>query len=51
LQPSENKVYQFNPEKIEQVEAEFNGKKSLRYSIITKALDSLSNARVSILNP
>jgi hypothetical protein len=51
LQSSENKVYQFNPEKIEQVEAEFNGKKSLRYSIITKALDSLSNARVSILNP
>jgi hypothetical protein len=31
LQPSEKKVYQFNPEKIEQVEAEFNGKKSQRY--------------------
>ena len=28
---SENKVYQFNPEKIQQVEAEFNGKKSQRY--------------------
>jgi hypothetical protein len=31
LQPREKKVYQFNPEKIEQVEAEFNGKKSQRY--------------------
>jgi hypothetical protein len=31
LQPSEKKVYQFDPEKIEQVEAEFNGKKSQRY--------------------
>jgi hypothetical protein len=27
LQPSEKKVYQFNPEKIEQVEAEFNKRK------------------------
>ena len=27
LQPSEKKVYQFNPEKIEQVEAEFNERK------------------------
>jgi hypothetical protein len=34
LQPSEKKVYQFNPEKIEQVEAEFNGKKSQRYRYI-----------------
>ena len=25
LQPSEKKVYQFNPEKIEQVETDFNG--------------------------
>jgi hypothetical protein len=31
LQPSEKKVYRFNPEKIEQVQAEFNGKKSIRY--------------------
>jgi hypothetical protein len=31
LQPNEKKVYQFDPEKIEQVEAEFNGKKSQRY--------------------
>lgn len=31
LQPSEKRVIQFNPEKIEQVEAEFNGKKSQRY--------------------
>ena len=31
LQPSEKKVLQFDPEKIEQVEAEFNGKKTMRY--------------------
>ena len=32
LQPSEKRILQFNPEKIEQVQAEFNGKKSQRYS-------------------
>jgi hypothetical protein len=31
LEPSEKRVLEFNPEKIEQVEAEFNGKKSQRY--------------------
>jgi hypothetical protein len=31
LQPSEKRVLEFNPEKIEQIEAEFNGKKSQRY--------------------
>ena|SRR5215211_8738852 len=31
LQPSEKRVLQFDPEKIEQVQAEFNGKKSQRY--------------------
>jgi len=31
LQPSEKRILQFNPEKIEQVQAEFNGKKSQRY--------------------
>ena len=31
LQPSEKRILQFNPEKIEQVEAEFNGKKTMRY--------------------
>jgi hypothetical protein len=31
LQPGEKKVLQFNPESIEQVEAEFNGKKTQRY--------------------
>ncbi len=31
LQPGEKKVLQFNPENIEQVEAEFNGKKTQRY--------------------
>ncbi|HEX6281377.1 MAG TPA: hypothetical protein VFZ67_04060 [Nitrososphaera sp.] len=41
LQPSEKKVYQFDPEKIEQVEAEFNGKKSQRYRYtITDPSDS-----------
>ena len=27
----QKKVLQFNPEKVEQVEAEFNGKKSMRF--------------------
>jgi hypothetical protein len=31
LQPGEKKILQFFPEKIEQVEAEFNGKKSMRF--------------------
>jgi hypothetical protein len=31
LQPSEKRVLEFNPEQIEQVEAEFNGKKTQRY--------------------
>ena len=31
LEPSEKRVPEFNPEKIEQVEAEFNGKKNQRY--------------------
>jgi hypothetical protein len=44
LQPSEKKVYQFNPEKIEQTEAEFNGKKSQRYRYaVTDPSDSSSS--------
>ena len=43
LQPSEKKVYQFNPEKIEQVEAEFNGKKSQRYRYTVTEPDNGSN--------
>src|ERR687888_539331 len=31
LQPGEKRVLQFNPEKIEQIEAEFNGRKTQRY--------------------
>ena len=31
IEPGEKKVLTFNPEKIEQVEAEFNGKKSMRF--------------------
>lgn len=31
LQLDEKKILQFNPEKIEQIEAEFNGKKSMRF--------------------
>jgi hypothetical protein len=31
LQPGEKRTFQFFPEKIEQVEAEFNGKKSTRF--------------------
>jgi hypothetical protein len=31
LQPGKKKILRFFPEKIEQVEAEFNGKKSMRF--------------------
>ena len=31
VEPGEKKVLTFNPEKIDQVEAEFNGKKSMRF--------------------
>jgi hypothetical protein len=31
LEPNEKRVLEFNPEKIEPVEAEFNGKKAQRY--------------------
>lgn len=31
IEPGQKKTLKFNPEKIEQVEAEFNGKKSIRY--------------------
>ncbi len=31
LQLDEKKILQFNPENIEQIEAEFNGKKSMRF--------------------
>jgi hypothetical protein len=43
LQPSERKVYRFNPEKIEQVQAEFNGKKSIRYRYTVTDPDGSSN--------
>src|SRR5215213_1694991 len=31
IEPGQKKILKFNPEKIEQVEAEFNGKKSIRF--------------------
>jgi hypothetical protein len=34
LQPGEKKVLSFIPEKTEQVQAEFNGKKSLRFRYV-----------------
>jgi hypothetical protein len=43
LQPSERRVLQFNPEKIEQVEVEFNGKKSQRYQYTVTDPNSGSN--------
>jgi hypothetical protein len=41
VEPGEKKILQFNPEKIEQVEAEFNGKKSMRfrYTVIEEGTD------------
>jgi hypothetical protein len=42
LEPGGKKVLTFNPEKIEQVEAEFNGKKSMRfrYTVIEEGPDN-----------
>ncbi len=31
IEPGQKKMLKFNPERIEQVEAEFNGKKSMRF--------------------
>jgi hypothetical protein len=36
IEPGEKKVLQFDPERIEQVEAEFNGKKSMRFRYTVK---------------
>jgi hypothetical protein len=49
LQPGEKKVFQFVPEKTEQVEAEFNGKKSLRfrYTVIEEGSDQEKYFEVS----
>ena len=33
IEPSEKRVLEFNPEKIEQAEAEFYGKKTQRYLV------------------
>jgi hypothetical protein len=43
LQSSEKTVLQFNPEKIEQIEAEFNGKKTQRYQYTVTEPNSGSN--------
>jgi hypothetical protein len=43
LQPGEKRVLGFNPEKIEQMEAEFNGKKSQRYQYAVIEPNSGSN--------
>jgi hypothetical protein len=43
LQPGEKTVLQFNPEKIEQTEAEFNGRKTQRYQYMITELNSGSN--------
>ena len=49
LLPGEKKVLQFVPEKIEQTEAEFNGKKSLhfRYTVIEEGSDQEKYFEVS----
>jgi hypothetical protein len=43
IQPSEKKALEFDPEKIEQVEAEFNGKKSQRYRYTVTDPNDASN--------
>lgn len=42
IEPGQKKILKFNPEKIEQVEAEFNGKKSMRfrYTVIEEGSNS-----------
>jgi hypothetical protein len=42
IEPGQKKILKFNPEKIEQVEAEFNGKKSMRfrYTVIEEGSDN-----------
>lgn len=49
LQPGEKKVFQFVPEKTEQVVADFNGKKSLRfrYTVIEEGSDQEKYFEVS----
>jgi hypothetical protein len=49
LQPGEKKVLQFVPEKTEQVQAEFNGKKSLhfRYTVMEEGSDQEKYFEVS----
>jgi hypothetical protein len=41
IESGQKKILKFNPEKIEQVEAEFNGKKSMRfrYTVIEEGAD------------
>jgi hypothetical protein len=41
IEPGQRKILKFNPEKIEQMEAEFNGKKSMRfrYTVIEEGAD------------
>jgi hypothetical protein len=43
LQPGEKRVLQFNPEKIEQTEAEFNGRKTPRYQYAVRDPNSGTN--------
>ena len=43
LQPGEKTVLEFNPEKIEQTEAEFNGRKTQRYQYTVTEPNSDSN--------
>ena len=43
LQPSEKTVLQFNPEKIEQTDVEFNGRKTKRYQYTVTEPNSGSN--------
>jgi|GEM_PF-4927826 hypothetical protein len=45
LQPSEKTVLQFNPEKIEQTEEEFNGIKTQRYQYTVTDPNSGSNQK------
>jgi hypothetical protein len=43
IQPGEKRILQFNPEKIEQIEAEFNGRKTHRYQYTVREPNNSSS--------
>src|SRR5918995_1542222 len=48
IEPGQKKILKFDPEKIEQVEAEFNGKKSMRfrYTVIEEGSSNANQEKI-----